>query len=510
MAWSLVASTPASANSGTSPFNLTLGAACVIDDRVVVEAAAFANGSNDAVTGITATFCGTFTKDAETGQITNGSFNTKGSIWSAPVTSNGTPVLSISWTGSSGGGAASAAAYRGLNTSVGSAAVDVSNTATGSSSAPSVTTGATSAANELVVGGFTCDENTITFTEAGGSTRRTFQVNAHGDTAIQDKDSGATGAQTSNGTTNVSSIWGMVAVVYKLAAGAAATQSASYIPADVPNKNVGPRVLRFLWRQPTPTWVDLAPVTNTEFGPVPARLPNRRVGPPVLRLNFRQPQVWDVIIATGGDVTIALTGITTTLSPGTLTPSTTVPLTGITATASPGTLTPSTSVPLTGIAATGGVGTVTPSTTVPLTGSSSTASPGTVVPSTSVPITGSASTVSAGTLAPTTTVAITGGASTLSVGSLTPSTTVVITGTSITASAGTVTSSGGTPAASVTPFTFTPADFPANPGFDPAAQASGGTFTAQTQTGNPSFTEDPQGDPPDFVPEVPPNRGNFN
>ena len=130
------------------------------------------------------------------------------------------------------------------------------------------------------------------------------------------------------------------------------------------------------------------------------------------------------------DVTVALTGSSVTVSPGTLVPSTTVPLVGSAVTVSIGTLTPSSSLPLSGAAITVSTGTVVPSTTVPLTGSAATFGTGTVTPSG-----GSSSDV---------TVALTGVSVTVSAGSVVPSLTVPLTGVDVGVSAGTVTASGGT------------------------------------------------------------------
>ena len=226
-AWSFVTSSGASSNAGTasSPLTLTLGAACAIDDRVIVVGLVEqGTSSTPAITSITATFSGTFTKDAETNNIDDGGTGAKVSIWSAPVTSAGTPVLTITYSDSNGTAAASGGCWRGLSTAVGSSAVDVTAAATHPTTAdasPTVTVGATSAANELGIGGFGDDGWAVTFTAGSGYTRRAFQAAVNGDSAIEDKDTGTSGSTpTMNGTLGGGgSTWGMVGVVYKLAAG---------------------------------------------------------------------------------------------------------------------------------------------------------------------------------------------------------------------------------------------------------------------------------------------------
>lgn len=95
-------------------------------------------------------------------------------------------------------------------------------------------------------------------------------------------------------------------------------------------------------------------------------------------------------------------------------------------------------VAITGVSGTGGVGSVIPSTTVPVTGNVATGSVGSAIPSTTVALTGVAGTGAVGTVAPSTTVAITGNGATTAVGSVTPSSTVALTGVSATGAAGNV------------------------------------------------------------------------
>lgn len=208
--------------AGSASYTVTFLIGCLIGDRVVVVVAVKASTSDGVVSSVTGTFCGTFTKDAETAYATGVSGIFKVSIWSAPVTSAGTPVLTINQTGSSVAGSASAQGYIGLSTDVGPTAVDVAaanQQSSISSSSPTVTTGTTNAANELDVGGFGDAGESAIFTGANGLSVPvlTDNTNANADSAIADKDSGSVGAQTMNGTIgSKTSGWGMVGVVYKL------------------------------------------------------------------------------------------------------------------------------------------------------------------------------------------------------------------------------------------------------------------------------------------------------
>lgn len=148
-------------------------------------------------------------------------------------------------------------------------------------------------------------------------------------------------------------------------------------------------------------------------------------------------------VVTGADVTVALTGVESVASVGTLGVDIQVPVTGVSSTAAVGTVAPSTTVPITGVSSTASVGSLTPSTSVSLTGVASTASVGTLAPSTTVPITGVASTLSVGTLAPTTVLILSGVQSAASVGTMAPSTTVALLGVSSTGQVGSVVASGG-------------------------------------------------------------------
>lgn len=131
-----------------------------------------------------------------------------------------------------------------------------------------------------------------------------------------------------------------------------------------------------------------------------------------------RPVTWVETATGGGDVTVAITGVSATGAAGSVVPSTTVPVTGVAGTSAVGTVAPGTSVPVTGVAGTSAVGSIVPSTTVALTGVAGTSAAGTVVPSTTVPVTGLAGTAAVGSVTPATTVGLTGVQATGAVGSV--------------------------------------------------------------------------------------------
>ena len=125
----------------------------------------------------------------------------------------------------------------------------------------------------------------------------------------------------------------------------------------------------------------------------------------------------------GGNVSVALTGVSATGSVGNLGPSLSVAASGVSATGSVGTLTANLSVALTGVAATGAVGNLTAviegDVTVSLTGVSATGQVGSLGPSLSVSVSGNAATGSVGTLGVSISRALSGVSATGSVGTLT-------------------------------------------------------------------------------------------
>lgn len=148
----------------------------------------------------------------------------------------------------------------------------------------------------------------------------------------------------------------------------------------------------------------------------------------------------------------ALTGNAATPAIGSLSPSRTLALTGNAATGAAGTVTVSGSnitLALTGVAATSAVGTLAIGSAIPLTGVSASSAVGSVAPAFSLALTGAAATAAVGTVGPGTSKGLTGVASTPAAGSLALSMSIPLTGASAAGAAGTVGSSGGTPTAAV-------------------------------------------------------------
>lgn len=154
------------------------------------------------------------------------------------------------------------------------------------------------------------------------------------------------------------------------------------------------------------------------------------------------PRVWSFGTAGGGgDVTLALTGLSATASRGTLTPSSAYALTGQSLATDAGALAPASAVPLTGQVATVSPGTLTPTSTLPLTGSAATVSQGALTSAVSQALTGASATAAQGSVTPSLTAALTGAAATAAQGALTPTAAYALTGSSATASPGNVTPS---------------------------------------------------------------------
>jgi hypothetical protein len=157
---------------------------------------------------------------------------------------------------------------------------------------------------------------------------------------------------------------------------------------------------------------------------------------------LRSPRIYFMPAAAGGNVTVALTGQSTSLSTGTLQAANAVALSGLAQTGSAGTLVPGTAVGLTGLSESATPGAFGPTDTVALSGQGGSASTGTLVGGVAIGMVGQALTGSAGALAPSDTVALTGVSATFSQGTVTPNissgndVTVGLTGQSLAATAG--------------------------------------------------------------------------
>jgi hypothetical protein len=224
VAWAAVSGQNAnnSLNGTATSFTVTLPGNATIGNRVSLQVVAAGNGFTPTVgvTGLGATWAeDTFTTGA------NGGFNERGSIWSVIVAS-ATTTITVAITGgpsASTFGAAGGQEYSGLASAGGSGDVDVSNSSTGTTGTPTTTTAVTTAANELVVGGYGDDGfNTAKTVGAGFTSRSNNSPSSVSQTFTEDKDSAASGgAQTANTGNATTQRWFMSGAVYKIAAGAA-------------------------------------------------------------------------------------------------------------------------------------------------------------------------------------------------------------------------------------------------------------------------------------------------
>ncbi len=225
------------------------------------------------------------------------------------------------------------------------------------------------------------------------------------------------------------------------------------------------------------------------------------------------------------DVTVALSGVSGTLSLGSYSLTSAVPLTGVLGTGAVGALLPvsafaatgvsgtlstgsmlaDTAVPLTGLASTISVGTLTAETgtIVALTGVSGTLSTGTLGVELSVPLAGVAGTAAAGTVGPVTALAATGVEGTLAVGSVLPAFSIPLAGEAITTSLGTVVVAGGTVTVALTGVSttvslgslaalavdgWTPVPTPQTPGWAAISNTQTPTWTPIIDTQTPGWT----------------------
>lgn len=140
----------------------------------------------------------------------------------------------------------------------------------------------------------------------------------------------------------------------------------------------------------------------------------------------------------GGDVTVNLTGQSTTASAGTLGVTRDKAITGSAASVSAGSVTASPSVGLSGQTSSTATGTLAPSASVAVSGAAATASAGTLVPAVDKAIAGSAGTVAGGNIAPQTAPALAGAAIIAAAGAVVPGNAVPLSGASATGQQGTV------------------------------------------------------------------------
>lgn len=147
----------------------------------------------------------------------------------------------------------------------------------------------------------------------------------------------------------------------------------------------------------------------------------------------------------GGGNSAALSGVSSAVQAGNLTPNITIALTGVSSGGQLGTLAPKIDVAATTIASPGATGTLTPSSTVPVTGVATPGQLGTLSPGQTLPLTGVAGAGQTGLLAPSTDAPLVGITSQGQVGNITPSNpdiTIALTGISTQGQLGLLTPSG--------------------------------------------------------------------
>jgi len=198
--------------------------ATVLGDRIKVMVRTFNNHSIQATIAVPTDTNGNAYQLDATINIDDG-FGDLGqvAVFSAPVTTAGTPTISAvltnaeEWT-------ILVDEHSGLR-QIG-APVDVFVIGTGTGSTPnSGNTAVTTAANELVWGGAESSVGGQPFAAGGGSTLYVTDTSA-GPVASEDKDSGASGgAQSSSGTWSASVLWAMFCIVYNLAGAAVPSPS---------------------------------------------------------------------------------------------------------------------------------------------------------------------------------------------------------------------------------------------------------------------------------------------
>jgi hypothetical protein len=160
-----------------------------LNNRIVVLVGIHDNTTNS-VTSVTDSNGNTYNKDIR-GAVSSFS-NAAGEIWSANVTTAGTPTITVNFTAlTSGAVVAAAAAYSGISTALN--AVDVSTFRFGTAANPkSGFTAMSSYANELLIGGYFDDGNGTTQISAGNgfTSRASFTNDATVEIMLEDKNSG--------------------------------------------------------------------------------------------------------------------------------------------------------------------------------------------------------------------------------------------------------------------------------------------------------------------------------
>lgn len=230
MAWGYIASSAVSGNAhSVNTKTVTLGAAVSVGDRIIVNVTYVRDGST-APTGLACSdsLSNTYNLDVQAANQVQGAFTTITCVWSAPVTTGGTPNVTCSQTGTASVNwevDITAEGFSGLNTAANAVDKSTSTVNSGSSTTPdSGSVAATTAANELVIGAIEGDNGAATTLTAGsGYTIRTngyLHTGTETDHGTEDKDSGSSGATPkADGTFSTSQPWAAICVVYQLASG---------------------------------------------------------------------------------------------------------------------------------------------------------------------------------------------------------------------------------------------------------------------------------------------------
>lgn len=238
MAWAYKAGSYANdgagfVGSGTNSVSVTAGAAAAVGDRIIVTCIS----SVDAGAGTSTTLSvptdnvnsGSYTLDHDyVAHLTSFNLYAHVAVWSKVATAAGTPTISFTSAHSfSNFGGCEVAIFSGLLTTAGYVDVHAGNDQqTAGSASPTVTTGATSAANELVFAAyFDCGDSTTLSAGSGYTLAGKHDSDGSNWQALLEyKDSGATGAQTATASSSPSAAtWSMAAVVYKATAGGVTT-----------------------------------------------------------------------------------------------------------------------------------------------------------------------------------------------------------------------------------------------------------------------------------------------
>lgn len=234
MAWATVAVGGTNAVSGAASCALAIGTVSVGHRvTVVVNVNAWPAGGTP-VTVMTDNLGNTWVED-DFVAFTDSGVACRGSVFSSTITTGGSCTVTV-W-GNAGHTSTwsfgmSSQGYSGLSTTSGSGAIDQKQSRSGvGGTASSNATAATTAANELAVGGYTDDGQSVALTGNNGSgwTQRRAQGGVStAESYLEDQDTGASGAtpnaSLASGIPGGSSItWSMHTVVYKLAGGGATT-----------------------------------------------------------------------------------------------------------------------------------------------------------------------------------------------------------------------------------------------------------------------------------------------